>query len=337
MGKMGIFRKRKNDPNQVVWRNASGEIECPGDSCPKDCDNSCPIHLNTQAAMLLSIGMTDKAIPIFEQMIAIAPDFYDAWNNLGAVYGGKGNYQKAYECYKKAHELSPKKPAPVFGLGLTTKDLKKYEECLMWCDEYDKLSHDHQLDDTRRIATKALKGTASNRFETEVPLVMKLIKAGYQAGYLPSENGFPNIPEIMMQSRAVTGDVFTTIFSEEYAHLDMGLRIQSAHRFCFCCGMGAVALWNDDWNTLKQTGILASLSEPRGFDNLDEYVMDLVGIKWDSPEEKKLRRHIVDCSNSLMKDVYASDPDEASEKLMRGLWALYDYGMVIEMNRLGMH
>ena len=75
---------------------------------------------------------------------------------LAMVYGKQGQYQKAYDCYTKAHELSPERPAPVLGLGLASRDLKRYEECLKWCDEYDKLSNDHHLDNARRDAQAAL-------------------------------------------------------------------------------------------------------------------------------------------------------------------------------------
>ena len=65
--------------------------------------------------------------------------------------------------------------------------------------------------------------------------------------------------------------------------------------------------------------------------------MDLVGLNWNSSEEKKLRRHLIDCSNSLMREVSAAEQGDASKILIHSLWALYDYGMVMEMHRLGMH
>jgi Tfp pilus assembly protein PilF len=57
-----------------------------------------------------------------KKALEIAPDFYDAWNNLGGIYGGQGKYQTAYEHYMKAHECNPQKPNPVFGLMLTSQD-----------------------------------------------------------------------------------------------------------------------------------------------------------------------------------------------------------------------
>lgn len=149
---MGLFSRNKKEANRVVWRDSSGKIYCPGDDCPKDCDDSCPIYLNTQASFLCQQGMNVRALPIFEKIIAIAPDFYDAWNNMGAIYGGQGDYRKAHDCYIKAHELAPTRPAPLFGLALTSRDLKCYDECIKWCDAYDRISGDHRLDAVRNTA-----------------------------------------------------------------------------------------------------------------------------------------------------------------------------------------
>ena len=143
------------------------DITCPGDSCPKDCDNSCPIYLNTQAAMLMAVGRLDKALSMYKEALRIAPDFYDAWNNLGSIYGQQGDYQVAYEHYSKAHELYPHKSSPVFGLMITSRDLKKYEECLNWCDLYKSLSNDGKDISVRNAALVALGRPAVNLNKTD--------------------------------------------------------------------------------------------------------------------------------------------------------------------------
>ena len=164
---MGFFDfLKKGSSNKVVWRNAQGIITCPGDSCPKNCDDTCPIYLNTQAAMLMSIGQGAKAIPIYNKALEIAPDFYDAWNNLGGIYGGQGNYQKAYEHYKKAHEVNPQKPNPIYGLMLSSRDLGRYEECIQWCDLYSRLSHDGRDVPIKNEANAAL-GNAGSGNKTD--------------------------------------------------------------------------------------------------------------------------------------------------------------------------
>lgn len=46
------------------------------------------------------------------------------------VYGQLGDYQTAYDYFKKAHELNSKKTNPVYGLMMTTRDLGLFDECL---------------------------------------------------------------------------------------------------------------------------------------------------------------------------------------------------------------
>ena len=157
---MGIFDRFKKTSvpksGKPVWRDALGRLRCLGDSCPKDCDDTCPIYLNTQAAMLMRINEKEKAFELFKMIIEIAPDFYDAWNGMAVVYGGRGNYQKAYECYLKAHEISPESPGSLLGLALACKDLERYEECLKWCDKHDKITSNPLVTETRKIAFAAL-------------------------------------------------------------------------------------------------------------------------------------------------------------------------------------
>ena len=143
---MGLFGKNKGKRNHV-WRNVNGQIVCPGDACPQKCDDTCPIFLNTQCLMMMRIGEEDKALELYEEAIKIAPDFYDALNNMGTIYGKRGEYQKAYEYYLKAHQLNENRPRPVYGLALSSRDLNRLEESLEWCEKYKKLSVDGALDD----------------------------------------------------------------------------------------------------------------------------------------------------------------------------------------------
>lgn len=103
-----------------------------------------------------------------KKALEIAPDFYDAWNNLGGIYGGQGKYQTAYEHYMKAHECNPQKPNPVFGLMLTSKDLGKFDECIEWCDVYYTLCKDGKEIPIKRVALKALGRAAESTNKTNL-------------------------------------------------------------------------------------------------------------------------------------------------------------------------
>ena len=143
-----FFKKKNPEPKHIYWRDASGQIACTKSDCD-GCDKNCPIFLNTVALSILKLQEYQKVIPLYEEIIRIAPDFYEAWNNMGSAYGHMRNYAKSREMFTKAHELKPEKIAPVFGLALTNKDLGCYEKSLEWCDLYDEMSFDGRVDSVR--------------------------------------------------------------------------------------------------------------------------------------------------------------------------------------------
>jgi len=145
---MGLFSKNKGH-EKVVWRNSKGEIRCRGNLCSQECDDTCPIYLNTIGLQHASEGLTQRAISSLSKAVEIAPDFGDAWSNLAAMKGSENNFSEALECYTKAHELNPNKLPPIFGLAIVNRDLHQYEEAIKWCDEYDRHSKDHKVDGVR--------------------------------------------------------------------------------------------------------------------------------------------------------------------------------------------
>ena len=140
---MGLFdRFKKEKSSEIKWRTSSGEIKCQDENCSPDCESGCPIAIQSDGVLDMMTGNYPRAVSLLEKALEIAPDFGEAWNNLGGAYGGQGNYQKAYDCYLKAHECNPTRPNQVYGLMLASRDLKKYSECLHWCEVYSGLSSD---------------------------------------------------------------------------------------------------------------------------------------------------------------------------------------------------
>ena len=74
---MGFF----NSKSGPVWKDANGKITCPGNKCRKVCDNTCPIFLKTQADELTAIGSDSLAAITYADVLRIAPEFGEAWNN----------------------------------------------------------------------------------------------------------------------------------------------------------------------------------------------------------------------------------------------------------------
>ena len=65
-------------------------------------------------------------------------------------------------------------------------------------------------------------------------------------------------------------------------------------------GMGAAVLWDKSWGEYKDVEDWYTLmSKPRGFDALDEYVVEcLVGYRLDSEDNKKLESAIRKCAHT---------------------------------------
>ena len=135
---MFSFFKKLFSNTSNFYRNSDGEIECPGMDCIYEkCTDECPIHLNTQAIKLIGAGKTDEAIQMYEKAVALAPDFKDAWNNMGTCFGMQGKHSRALECYSKAYSLDPKYMKALMGMIIANRDLKNYDEALWLYYEYE--------------------------------------------------------------------------------------------------------------------------------------------------------------------------------------------------------
>lgn len=151
------IKEKPKKKEKVVWRNSDGKIECPGDYCPRECGDDCPIFVNTKASSLMMKRQYDEAIPLYEKILGMAPDYYDALNNMSVIYGTRGDYQRSYDYSLKAHQINPERPSPIRSLMFACRDLKKYEECLCWCDKYKKVCDDGTDEEVR----KQVKGSSN--------------------------------------------------------------------------------------------------------------------------------------------------------------------------------
>lgn len=343
-----MFGFLKSKSHGVYWRNAEGKIECPDSSCPMEiCSNSCPIYQVSRAAKYIMAQQSKKALSIFKTVVKVAPDYYEAWNNMAAIYACDGCYSEAYNCYQKAHDIDKKKIPPLLGLALTSRDLGRYQECLKWCDVYDSVCSDHRLDDARRTAQSRLSmqsdgigSTAGTRRKAGYyALALQLLKKAQHSGYMAPVVGFPHIPELVIQAMPVAQKVFYAanyeIGSDDFMKLTAVAAAWSAY-----AGMGAVFLWNKDWPDLQRTGIFEALTMPRGFEYMNEYVTDLIGIGFGSRESDTLVKNLSSLSmDALLEALGRNKVGEKSDvpnAYIEIFAAMFIWGTVYEMQRLGM-
>ena len=95
--------------------------------------------------------------------------------------------------------------------------------------------------------------------------------------------------------------------------------------------------WNISWDSLEQKGIAKTLLEPRGAFAMDEYVVDSIGIGFESIEGKNFTQHVYNLAMWTIGQFFP-DPNDTDimQVAMEAMQAMYIFGMVCQMERLGM-
>ena len=106
-------------------------------------------------------------------------------------------------------------------------------------------------------------------------------------------------------------------------------------------GMGAAVLWDKSWGDYKDKEDWYSLmAKPRGFDALDEYVVEcLVGYKLDSEENQKLESTIRKCAHTaqtmIRKEGIEPQSVMAFHLFARVVKVFFELGVSLELHHRG--
>ncbi len=172
-----------------------------------------------------------------------------------------------------------------------------------------------------------------------IDLANNLLELGRKEGYIRSTE-YTFIPELLMWA----DDTCQKVLSEtiRYCQNDStspGLTfVVISFGWSAYAGMGAVYLWNKDWDKLSHKGVYESLTAPRGYNEMDEYVLDSIGIPFHSKEAEQLTRFIqkeLVPINIVRAFPHGAKPDLPG--IIQAAKAMFVFGMVYEMNRLGMY
>lgn len=328
---MGLFDMFKKNTS-VVWRDNNGKISCPGDNCPQKCDDSCPIWCQTMAITMMKMGENQKAIEEFKKALTIAPDFKDAWVNMAAIYGSMNNHMEANKAYKAAYAIDKKYKNALFGLIISCKNLGQFDEALKYCEEFEAVVGKAEADKLRLQVKEAQDSGKISRQESAIEMAAKIVAHARKTGILGHNNNFPHIPEIMAEGKYACQEIFNDLIKDPD-----GRRPDIWLAWGAYAGMGAVYHWNIDWDGLKRKGVAATLLEPRGSFAMDEYVVDTIGIGFETDEGKSFTQSIYNLTMWAIEEFFI-DPEElnAMQNAMETMQAMYLFGMVYQMERLGM-
>ena len=106
-------------------------------------------------------------------------------------------------------------------------------------------------------------------------------------------------------------------------------------------GMGAAVLWDKSWGEYKDVEDWYTLmAKPRGFDCLDEYVIEcLVGLKLDSEANQKLESSIRKAANTaqtmIRKEGIEPQSVMAFHLFARVVKVFFRLGVSLELRRMG--
>lgn len=165
-------------------------------------------------------------------------------------------------------------------------------------------------------------------------MLEQLLEKGRSAGYIKSM-GFSNIPEIFICAESVCKNILIGITKHQKEHPDdVNNPLALTYMWSALAGMGAVYLWNDNWEYLSKTGIYEALTAEYGIFAMDEYVFETIGISENSMEFRNLTRFLWSLVDDCIDDI--EDSNDLKTKLLVHAKAMYCWGMVFAMNRLGM-
>ena len=333
MGLFDKFRKKKGD----CWRNADGKIECPGDSCPNECDTACPIWCQTIAVQALQAGNHQLAISNFKKAASIAPDFKDAWVNIASVYGMMNNHVEANKAFQVAFSIDSNYEKAIRGLITSFKCMGHFDEAMKYCDIYERnLNNKKEADVLRQTVREAQNSGSVRRQDTDMSIAMDAVKEAQKYDLLKSNDKMPTIPEILVERKRTCQEIRNALL--ELGRTDKRALIPTAwFKWPIFAGMGAVYHWHVNWPELKKKGVPETLLEPRGVFAMDDYVLDAIGVGSESKEGQDMNVKLTALVLALSADRIEMKPTLYHDsQTLEFMQAMYILGMVMEMERLGM-
>ena len=96
-------------------------------------------ELLTQGSVLISRGELSKAYEVFTKIIAVEPDWFEAWNKRATVLYLLGRYQQSQKDIDEVLKLEKRHFGALSGQGLVQTKLKNYKKAIESYKEVQKI------------------------------------------------------------------------------------------------------------------------------------------------------------------------------------------------------
>ena len=128
------------------------------------------------------------------------------------------------------------------------------------------------------------------------------------------------------------------------AYLPDGVREFADYPIASLCwmmfiGMAIAKRWDEDWEKYgKMEDLYTPMRDKRGFDNLDEYILDeVLDLHGDAAEQ--MQTLVGDCAERVKRAIYRQDVEPGTVDAFRiyvaGLQCLYQMGMAVQLKAMG--
>ena len=144
-----------------------------------------PVVHNLMAASYVSTGQQSEAVPHFQIVVQLNPDYAEGFNNLGNVLLETGRYAEAEVALKKAMKLRPNWPDAAYNLGVAYSQQGNNEKAI---EVYEKAL---ELAPNALNIINNLSALLNNlkRFDEAIELLTKLIDQGTHSSVPYSNRG----------------------------------------------------------------------------------------------------------------------------------------------------
>ena len=105
--------------------------------------------------------------------------------------------------------------------------------------------------------------------------------------------------------------------------------------------MAIAKRWDEDWEKYgKINDLYTPMRDQRGFDNLDEYILDeVLDLHGDAAEQMQML--VGDCAERVKRAIYRQDIEpgtiDAFKTYVGGLQCMYQMGMAVQLKAMGYH
>lgn len=360
----------RNNTSRPVWRMADGTIDCPGDTCPKTCDETCPIYCQTLAVPHFHNQNLKEVERLLRKAISLEPELSDSWSTLGTCRGIAGDNEEAYRCFKKAYDLGRRNQHVLDGLLVSCQHTKRPDEGLKYCAEYEKYdkaksdrvrkvfqkmkteppktpnpprtpnkeeSTNQKKDDSDDYAFFAAAANAVWDSDELIELIYHIvdllrIKGRSTKFYNRPVKGNPRIPELLCENPTVVGELCRELSSNGMG--ESHLMVAGA----FYVGHTAVTLWHLDWDKMKAVGVETMLTNPIVINRIVEFVNDLVNADSERHEMSAELHKLAHEALEMARQQFSYLPEDKAEVLtvVTAMMAMNIFGMQHHMHDLGM-